>query len=144
VDRDALREDAQHLLDLLEMLPPYSYEPFWSELSKHAWGDRRYLDEKMFTVPRNLRRMLNGQDEFSARELAHFAQYVLVFFDGADDEAHRVLDGAVGYTHPSGLAGRRWAEDACATAWRLYVPGRAAVRRSENQELGGNLPNWMR
>jgi hypothetical protein len=125
---DALLIDAQHLLDLWDMLPGWDESDFWSQLNKAVWGQYDYFEEKMQTVPRLLRRYLDGSQR-TLYTAQYVAQYALLFFDKDRPEAFELLDRVVGYSGGKGLAGRRWAADVSATAWRLYVPGRAGIQR---------------
>jgi hypothetical protein len=120
--------DMQHLLDLLLMLP-----------RSQKWHDKLAAvvepgrEDWFLTNVAHARDCLSRyvKEDCGAYELEHnVCQYVLTFFDRDDPEMHKALEGMVNYgTQKDGATGRRWAEDVCATAWRLMVPSIAIPRR---------------
>lgn len=130
---DALLSNAEHLLDLWDMLPPESDSSFWSELSRAAWGDESYFMGKMHSVRHMLRQYVDGGSR-SLYAAQYLAQYVLLFFDREKPAVFELLDKVGDVRGEKGRTGRRWAADATATAWRLYVPGRAEIQRSYSEE----------
>lgn len=126
---DALLADAAHLLDLLDMLPSRDDTDFWARLEYAEHGDRQdddYFVSKVALVIRDLRNLVENE---KAVDLAYAAQYVLMFFDRDDQKLFEALDGVTDYAVADGRTGKRWAEDAAATAWKLYVPAWAQQRR---------------
>ncbi|MEK6443787.1 hypothetical protein [Pseudonocardia sp. T1-2H] len=136
--------DAKHLLELWDMLPGWSHKTFWSDLAAaqgRGGEGRHYFDEKMNTIPVMLRQYLENDGEGDSFSLPYLAQYVLMFFDCENQAMFEVLDEVTGYTAEAGRSGRRWAADATATAWRLYVPGQAHTMRGI-RDPADDQPPW--
>ena len=129
-----LRPDVEHLLDLIDLLP-FNAQDFWDRLAAAEHPDRdddNYFVGHMPWIRERLRAMLAGADSLSAHNVERVAQYVLMFFDRDDPAMFEALDRFAGHSAAQpGRTGRRWVEDVCATAWRLYVPTRAVQRRDE-------------
>jgi hypothetical protein len=120
----------EHLLDLLLMLP--RSKKWHHKLAAVVEPGR---EDWLLTNLAHARDCLSryGKADCGASALERdVCQYLLMFFDRDDSEMHKALDGVVDYfTQSDGATGRRWAEDVCATAWRLLVPSIAIPRRPE-------------
>ena len=132
-----VRPEVEHLLDLLDLLPDEQTTDFWSQLvdaEQPVGTSGDYFVSKMRMLVGQLQRALT-REHVAAHQLEHAVQYLLMFFDRSDAELYRVLDRVAGYgAEPAGRTGRRWMEDVCATAWRIYVPCRAMQRRDRDDD----------
>jgi hypothetical protein len=141
-----VRADIVHLLDLLDLLPSWDEQGWWLEMEKlqnpdpHAY----YFSSKIHATRNTLTQELSSRQP-SAGSLVYAAQHMLMFFDTDRAAVFKLLDRVAGYGASDGRAGRLWAQDAVATAWRLYVPARAEQARSvrEDDPLA-DTPPWMR
>ena len=127
-----LLSDAEHLLDLLDLLPDEDDDSFWDRLARAENPDQAdggYFFNKLIHARSDLRRMLSGNGSITPSNLESVSQYVLMFFDRDDPAMHMALEPVAGFAIEPGRVGRRWSEDICATAWRLYAPCRATWRR---------------
>ena len=128
--------DLEHLLNLLALLPPPQDHDFWFKLAElNCYHER--LDEAAEQIVSNLRQGIvavatNSTDDATKGDAAKdLASSCLTYFDGEDPGLWQLLDQTVEYPWtPRRAAGRRWASDVCATAWRLFVPREAAARRN--------------
>ncbi len=118
--------DVKLLLDLLDLLPTPDLDDqgeFWRAFdqtlthplrAEYIVGKLAVWAERAHTDPSNA---------YSARRLA---DYCLLFFDG---ERQAMWDLLGEHAATGGENGRRLAESICETAWRIYVPLQAALRR---------------
>jgi hypothetical protein len=135
----ALRADLEHLLDLWDLLPAWEEKEFWNKLAEVEGKDDdhdTYFLDKMHSVRHLINEFLRHGGDKADHSLQYLAQYVLMFFDRDDQKMFQLLDRIVLSTSSrnAGRIGRRWAEDAVATAWRLYVPSAADVLRTGRNE----------
>jgi hypothetical protein len=123
-----------HLLDLLDLLPALEVDDvFWERFAEmQARHDPRGLDEiaadqteALFSRVADVR-----ANPASDAAVVSLALQCLTLFDGREPALWDRLDALVDYPSAWRTTGRRWAEDICATAWRLYVPRRARTLRN--------------
>ncbi|MET9019221.1 hypothetical protein ABZV93_04485 [Actinopolymorpha sp. NPDC004070] len=78
--------------------------------------------------------------DWTLQDKRYLTQYVLMFFDGERPDLWEVVSERVsmgGGMHP-GAAGRRWCQDVCATAWRLWMDSYGAERGEQRlKEMPG-------
>jgi hypothetical protein len=128
--------DLNHLLDLLDLLPPTTDRAFWTSFSDA--GGSHYMLEKLSQWTHNVRERDDIPD--APRRLA---EYCLTFFttEAADGEQwNEVTPDIAGRSGH----GQRWVTDVAATAWRVYVKGEAEERRKRHGTLASSYDpqNW--
>lgn len=121
-------------------------------VTSHLFPDLHYLRDVLDPPPPPAdpdvleSRRLTGYDEEQRKKrpenlawgAGKVAMYCLMFFDGERPKMWEHLDRLCEFNSPwPGAVGRRWAEDVCATAWRLYTNKWVAeVRASRAQREG--------
>lgn len=123
----ALDPDLAYLFALLSRLPDTSesYREFWVELDR--LGDSGREIDSPFYLMNNLQAHINQALEHpeGGRTAGNLASYVLMFFRPDSPDLWKLLGPHVVHFAIPGddqaPIGRRWVEDVCATAWRLYV-----------------------
>ncbi|EIV90903.1 hypothetical protein [Frankia sp. QA3] len=114
------------LLDLLDLLPTPDLDDqgeFWEAFSRAQEGGLQadYIVGKLAVWA--ARAHEEPANSYYAHELA---DYCLMFFDGESQAMWELLGDRVA---AGGRSGRRFAESVCETAWLIYVPLQAAMRR---------------
>jgi hypothetical protein len=122
--------DTRHLRNLLSMLPRRDDvpggedEPFWKAVSDiEPFG---FEDVSGALRPKVIAAMNTSPDAAYV-----VSQACLVLFDGEQPRLWQLVDKFAGYVgRVDYAAGRRWSEDVCTTAWRIFVHESARRRRS--------------
>lgn len=123
---DRTDPDLIHLLRLLALLPLPDNSDYWSGYWTPYTAMEDGSDQSGYLCGRlgvHVKQIMDDGDKVERRHVAQLASYTLMFFAAPTTGQLELLDRVAPdlQVDDSAGIGRRWSQDAAATAWRLWV-----------------------